>query len=93
MPLDLGGECWYVLGCDAKGRPIGAADEVPLECGVMVMESKRLVVARAAPRRARQPLPFAVWITLAKATPVAGLNEDAQGLLGEWGQLDGAAGD
>ena len=83
----------YVLGCDAKGRPIGAADEVLLECGVMVMENKRLVVARAAPRRSRQQLPFAVWLALAKATPVAGLNEDVQGLLGECGQLDGAAGD
>ncbi|WP_309684863.1 hypothetical protein [Polaromonas sp.] len=81
--LDLGGECWYVLGSDAKGRPIGSADEIPLECGVMLMESNRLVVARAAPRRARQPLPFGVWMALAKATPVAGLNEGAQRLLGD----------
>jgi len=79
--LDLGGECWYVLGCDAKGRPIGAADEVPAECGVMLMEGSRLVVARAAPRRARQALPLGVWMALAKATPVAGLNEDEQGML------------
>ena len=83
--LDLGGECWYVLGCDAKGRSIGAPDEIPAECGVMVMENKRLVVARVAPRRARQPLPFGVWVALAKATPVAGLTEDEQGLLGECG--------
>jgi len=81
--LDLGGECWYVLGCDAKGRPIGAADEVPVECGVMLMEGSRLVVARAAPRRARQSLPLGVWMALAKATPVAGLNEDEQGMLGD----------
>jgi hypothetical protein len=80
--LDLGGECWYVLGCDAKGRPIGAPDEVPPECGVMLVEQQRLVVARGAPRRARQQLPFSVWLALAKATPVAGLNEDAQDLLG-----------
>ena len=80
--LDLGGECWYVLGCDAKGRPIAAEDEVPQECGVMVMENSRLVVARAAPRRLRQQLPFAVWLALAKATPVAGLNDDAQAMLG-----------
>ncbi|UUZ63499.1 hypothetical protein LP414_30185 [Polaromonas sp. P1(28)-13] len=79
--LDLGGECWYVLGCDAKGRPIAAADEVPLECGVMVQESNRLAVVRAAPRRTRQQLPFAVWMALAKATPVAGLRDDEQGLL------------
>jgi hypothetical protein len=81
--LDLGGECWYVLGCDAKGRPIGAADEVPPECGVMVMENNRLAVARAAPRRARQSLPLGVWMALAKATPVAGLTEDEQGMLGD----------
>jgi hypothetical protein len=81
--LDLGGECWYVLGCDAKGRCIGAADEIPAECGVMMLQADRLVVARAAPRRTRQQLPFAVWIALAKATPVTGLDDDAQGLLGE----------
>lgn len=83
--LDLGGECWYVLGCDAKGRPIGAADEVPAECGVMLMDGQRLVVARAAPRRTRQNLPLSVWMALAKATPVAGLNDGAQGRLGECG--------
>jgi len=81
--LDLGGECWYVLGCDAKGQPIGAADEIPAECGVMLMEGSRLVVARAAPRRARQSLPLGVWMALAKATPVAGLNDDEQGMLME----------
>jgi hypothetical protein len=85
--LDLGGECWYVLGCDAKGRCIGAPDEIPVECGVMVLQADHLVVARAAPRSARLQLPFAVWIALAKATPVAGLDDDAQGLLGECAPL------
>jgi hypothetical protein len=79
--IDLGGECWYVLGNDAKGRPIATADEVPAECGVMLMEGKRLVVARAAPRRPRANLPFGVWLALAKATPVTGLDEGRQGLL------------
>lgn len=83
--LDLGGECWYVLGCDAKGRPIGAADEIPVECGVMQLENDRLVVSRAAPRRTRQNLPLGVWMALAKATPVSGMNEGVQGLLGECG--------
>lgn len=46
--LDLGGQCWYVLGCDTKGKPIGSADDVPDECGVMVcinglLEGKRAV--------------------------------------------------
>jgi hypothetical protein len=79
--LDLG-ECWYVLGCDAKGRPIAEPDEIPAECGVMFFEGGRLNVARAAPRRTRNSLPFGVWMALAKATPVAGLDEDAQALLG-----------
>jgi hypothetical protein len=80
--LDLGGECWYVLGCDAKGRPIGSADEVPAECGVMLFENQRLLVARAAPRQARKQLPFGVWLALAKATPMAGLLDGDQALLG-----------
>lgn len=78
--LDLG-ECWYVLGADARGRPIADASEVPPECGVMVLEQSRLRVARAAPRRARAGLPFGVWMALAKATPVAGRDEDAQALI------------
>lgn len=80
--LDLGGQCWYVLGADAKGKPIGDASEIVAECGVMVVEGGRLVVARAAPQQARKPLPFALWLALAKATPVTGLNEDDQALLG-----------
>ena len=80
--LDLG-ECWYVLGNDARGRCIAAPEEVPLECGVMVMEHARLSVARAAPRHSRSTLPFAVWMSLAKSTPVAGLDEDCQALLGQ----------
>jgi hypothetical protein len=75
------GECWYVLGCDAKGRCIASPDEVPAECGVLVVEGSRLQVARAAPRRARTGIPFGVWMSLAKATPAAGLDEDVQGLL------------
>ena len=81
--LDLGGECWYVLGADAKGRPIGAPDEVPLECGVMLLENQRLVVARAAPRRTRADLPFGVWLALAKATPLPNLTGNEQMLLGQ----------
>ena len=69
--LQLGGACWYVLGQDARGRPIGSADEVPPECGVMYCDDDgRLVVARAAPRRPVERLPFAVWMALARATPV-----------------------
>lgn len=79
------GECWYVLGSDARGRCIAAPDEVPPECGVLVLEGNRLQVARPAPRRARRALPFGIWMALAKATPVAGLDEGAQALLADCG--------
>jgi hypothetical protein len=78
--LDLG-ECWYVLGCDARGRCIADPGEVPATCGVLVVDGSRLAVARAAPRAHRAALPFGVWMALAKATPVGGLDEDCQGLL------------
>ena len=85
--LDLG-ECWYVLGEDGRGRCIAAPDEVPPECGVLVLERGRLQLARPAPRRARRSVPFGIWIALAKATPVAGLDEGAQALLADCDQPD-----
>jgi hypothetical protein len=78
--LDLG-ECWYVLGCDAKGHAIADPSEVPAQCGVMVLQQDRLTVARAAPRRSRSGLPFGIWMALAKATPLPVDGEDAQALL------------
>ena len=68
--LDVGGQCWYVLGCDSKGRPIGQEDDVPPECGVMIAEQDRLHVARNAAKRSSREMPFAIWMALAKATPV-----------------------
>ena len=76
--LQMGGACWYVLGQDARGRPIASADEVPPECGVLQCEGERLVLLRPAPRRAVPRLPFHVWMALARATPVAGDDEPAQ---------------
>jgi hypothetical protein len=76
------GECWYVLGTDAKGRPIGEPDEVPQECGVLVLQGERLSVARPALRPARGALPFGVWMALAKATPLETADGDAQAMLG-----------
>ena len=76
------GECWYVLGPDARGRPVGEPDEVPAGYGVMLAGADgRLAVARPAQRPARAGLPFGVWMALAKATPVEGPDDDAQGLL------------
>ncbi len=69
--LDLGGACWYVLGNDAKGRPIGEPDEIPAECGVMMVQGTQLTVVRPAPRRPVERLPFPVWLELAKRTPHA----------------------
>ena len=58
-----------------------------------VVESKRRVVARAAHLRTRRQLPFGMWLALARAAPVAGLNDDTQGLMGECEQLDRTVGD
>lgn len=79
--LDLGGECWYVLGCDARGRPIAKAEEIPPECGVLLAQEGRLDVVRPAPHRELPRLPFSVWMALAKAQPVPGFDEEAQGWL------------
>jgi hypothetical protein len=70
--LELGGQCWYVLGRDAKERPIADPDEVPAECGVMQVVSDAIEVLRPAPKRQFHHLPFGVWMALAKATPVRG---------------------
>lgn len=76
--LAMGGACWYVLGQDARGRPIAAPDEVPAECGVMQREGERLHVLRPAPRRAVERLPFGVWMALARATPMLPTEDEAQ---------------
>lgn len=68
--LDVGGQCWYVLGSDSKGRPIGQEDDVPPECGVMIAEPDRLHVVRNAAKKSALEMPFAIWMALAKATPV-----------------------
>jgi hypothetical protein len=70
-----------VLGRDARGRPIGEPDEIPAECGVLIAQEDQLVVARAAVHRALPRMPFAVWMALAKAQPVAGFDDDLQDLL------------
>lgn len=76
--LDMASACWYVLGNDAKGRPVGGPDDIPPECGVMQVQGGQLVVAREAPRRAIERLPLQVWMTLAQAGPVPREDEPAQ---------------
>jgi hypothetical protein len=76
--LQLGGECWYVLRAG-----IAAPEEIPAECGVLVADGGALEVARPAPRRPAR-LGFAVWMALARATPVPGWRDDeSQGWLGD----------
>ncbi len=67
--LDVGGQCWYVLGCDRSGHPIAKPNEIPIECGVMVYQNGQFEVTRMAPKRSVSNLPCWVWIELAKATP------------------------
>ena len=43
-------------------------------------------------RRARRALPFGVWMALAKATPVAGLDAGAQALLADCADPEDANG-
>lgn len=69
--LNVGGQCWYVLGCDGRGRPIARSEEIPDECGVIVSDGKRLEVLRNAPKRAIPDLPFSMWMALAKARPLS----------------------
>ena len=65
----MGGQCWYVLGCDSKGRPIGQETDVAEECGVLIAEADKLHVARNAAKQPALQLPFSIWMALAKATP------------------------
>lgn len=87
--LQMGGACWYVLGLDARGRPIAAANEVPADCGVMQFDGERLQMLRRAPQRAIERLSFATWMALARATPLVGDEDVAQQALGAPGG-DGA---
>jgi hypothetical protein len=67
--LDMAGGLYYVL---AEG--IARAEEIPAECGVIEMRAGLLHTLRPAPMRLlpqEAGLPFAVWMALARAVPVA----------------------
>jgi len=86
--LSLAAECWYVVR-EGIARP----EDVPPECGLLVATATALDVARTAPRRAMR-VPFAVWMALARATPVEGRRHEGQLLLGDeqaWGDEDDPA--
>lgn len=75
--LELGGECWYVIQ-----DGIARADEIPPECGVLVATEEGFEVVRPAPKRPTR-IGFALWMALARATPVDGWHlDDAQLWLG-----------
>ncbi len=80
--LDMSSECWYVLGTNAKGKAIAKANEVPDECGVLILEDGALNVARPAPHRRMDTLPFYLWMALAKASPSPREQTLVQGILG-----------
>ncbi|MEP7301138.1 MAG: hypothetical protein ABI699_06390 [Caldimonas sp.] len=76
--LQLGGECWYAIKAG-----IAEPDEIPAECGVLVADEGGLAVARPAPKRPAR-VGFALWMALARATPVEGWRfDEAQGALGD----------
>lgn len=79
---EMAGECWYVLGCNARGEPIAEASEIPADFGVMLWRDARIEVLRQAPAREAK-LPFGTWMALARATPAELPIDEAQGLLGE----------
>ncbi len=80
--LHIASECWYVLGTNAKGKAIGKANEVPDECGVLMLEDGALNIARTAPHRRMDTLPFYLWMALAKANPSPREQTVVQGILG-----------
>ena len=68
--LAMAPQVYYVLGCNAKGKPIGGAEDVPPECGVIVATASGLEVLRPAPQRPFEAMRFDMWMALAKASPL-----------------------
>lgn len=79
--LAMASQVYYVLGRNAKGQPIADADDVPVECGVMVATNSRLEIVRVAPRQPFTGLRFDIWMALARAVPVVAYSEQSQILL------------
>ena len=79
--LELGSQVFYVLGNNAKGKPIADPDEVPEECGVMLVSESGVYVARGAPIQRFRPQRFDLWIAMAKASPVPREDDGRQLML------------
>jgi hypothetical protein len=86
--LELGGQCWYVLGRDAKKRPIAEPDEVPKECGLMQVVNGGVEVLRQAPKRQSSGLPFGIWMVLAKAMPIRGWDLEDEVTVNQKGLME-----
>jgi len=80
----MAGECWFVLGCNARGEAIAEADEIGPEYGALLWRNSAFEVLRPAPRLEAK-LPFATWLALARATPCEPALDEAQGMLAEEG--------
>jgi hypothetical protein len=72
----LGSQCWYVLRAG-----IAQPQEIPEAFGVLLAHEGRFEVARPAPRRA-QRVPFAVWMSLARANAEVAPDDNPQARLG-----------
>jgi hypothetical protein len=79
--LAMASQVYYVLGLNGKGQPIGEADEVPAECGVVVATSMGLEIVRVAPKQPFTELRFDMWMALARAAPLPPVHVEGQGLL------------
>ncbi len=73
----LASQCWYVVR-EGIARP----EDVPDGFGLIESRAAGLEVLRPAPSRPMR-LPFAVWMTLARATAEAVALDEAQRCLGE----------
>jgi hypothetical protein len=71
----LCGQCWFVLKAG-----IATVEEIPEDYGVLFAHGEQLELARPAPKRAHR-LDFATWMALARSTPQAPPEDEAQARL------------
>ena len=76
--LAMASQVYYVLGQNAKGKPIAEPGEIPKECGVLIARSSGLEVARTAPRQPFVGFRFDVWMALAKSPALPPANQPSQ---------------
>jgi hypothetical protein len=95
---EMAGQCWYVLGCEAKPRGlelVADASEIPLDYGVIAVrasdpltlvdarwEVMRHPPARSVPNATPTGLPFGIWMALARAQAWQDDAEPPQAFLG-----------